>query len=186
MNLLEKIERGIDAAAEGSTGQSAATAAAVLLAITRHPSPQLLLTRRAAHLNSHGFQVAFPGGKWEAGDADLVATALRETREETSLDPALVEIKGALPKRYSKWGVEVSPFVGLVPENIETCANPAEIDHIFMVPLAFFLEQRPTRTDRFEPEGRLVEVPVWHYRDFEIWGLTALIIQDLFKALESA
>lgn len=159
------------------------TRAAVLVAITRGESVEVLLTRRAAHLNSHGFQVAFPGGKWESGDADLVQTALRESWEEVGLDPQLVDIKGSLPKRMSRWGVEVYPFVGIVPEVVDVQANPEEIDEIFLVPLSFFIDTSPERVDIVERLGNRLEVPVWHYEQFEIWGLTALIIKDLLNAL---
>lgn len=183
MKILDKIESGLG---EISTNQSPVpdvTRAAVLVAVTRGSSPEILLTRRAAHLNSHGFQVAFPGGKWEMGDADLTETALRESWEEVGLDPKLVDIKGSLPKRMSRWGVEVYPFVGVVPESLDIKANPEEIDEIFMAPLAFFVDEKPARIDKFERQGTRLEVPVWHYREFEIWGLTALIIKDLLNVL---
>lgn len=159
------------------------TRAAVLVAVTRSSFPEILLTRRAAHLNSHGFQVAFPGGKWEEGDEDLAQTALRESWEEVDLDPAMVDIKGILPKRLSRWGVEVQPFVGLIPDNLDLQANPAEIDEIFSVPLSFFLDATPDRVDVIDRRGMKLQIPAWHYEQFEIWGLTALIIKDLLNAL---
>jgi len=59
--------------------------AAVLMAISQEATPQLLLTRRTAHLSSHAGQVAFPGGRQDAEDADSVAAALREAEEEVAL-----------------------------------------------------------------------------------------------------
>lgn len=184
MKILDKIECGLGQVPSYQPQVPEVTQAAVLVALTRSSAPELLLTRRAAHLNSHGFQVAFPGGKWEEGDANLVETALRESEEEVFLDPALVEVKGALPRRMSRWGVEVYPFVGLVPEVLKVRANPEEIDEIFMAPLAFFLDEPPARIDKFERHGARLEVPVWHFQEFEIWGLTALIIKDLLNVLQ--
>jgi 8-oxo-dGTP pyrophosphatase MutT (NUDIX family) len=185
VKLLDKIECGLGALPNTAPLVSTVAEAAVLVAITSGADPELLLTRRAAHLTSHGYQVAFPGGKWEAGDADLVATALRESREEVNLDPLMVNIKGALPRRQSRWGVDVSPFVGIVPEGISLSPNPAEIDCIFMVPLRHFLTVSPVRIDHVERQNMRLEVPVWQHQGFEIWGLTALIIQDLLKVLEA-
>ena len=66
--------------------------AAILLALTcEQDDPKIILTKRAEHLRSHAGEVAFPGGKWEPGDNDLLMTALRETHEEIDLPPESVE-----------------------------------------------------------------------------------------------
>src|SRR5205814_8991691 len=56
--------------------------AAVLIPVVDHPQPTELLTQRAAHLNDHAGQIAFPGGKIDATDASPLETALRERSEE--------------------------------------------------------------------------------------------------------
>lgn len=59
--------------------------AAVLLPITRSEAPELVLTLRAKGLSTHGGEVAFPGGRRDPEDPDLVFTALREAEEEIGL-----------------------------------------------------------------------------------------------------
>ena len=54
--------------------------AAVLVPMVDHPEPTVLLTQRAQHLPDHPGQVSFPGGKIDEGDADPLASALREAR----------------------------------------------------------------------------------------------------------
>ena len=70
--------------------------AAVLVPITRSDDPEVVLTLRASGLSTHGGEVAFPGGRRDPEDSDLVATALREAEEEIGLPPGLVEVIGPL------------------------------------------------------------------------------------------
>src|SRR5438105_13177015 len=66
--------------------------AAVLLPVIQRSEPSLLFTRRTAHLARHSGQVSFPGGRSEAHDLTPVETALRETFEETGIDPSYVTV----------------------------------------------------------------------------------------------
>lgn len=68
--------------------------AAVLVPITRSDEPELVLTLRASGLSTHGGEVAFPGGRRDPEDPDLIFTALREAEEEIGLPPGLVEVIG--------------------------------------------------------------------------------------------
>ena len=70
--------------------------AAVLAPLVEQPEPALVFTRRAADLSRHAGEISFPGGLQDPGET-LIETALRESREEIDLDPADVEIVGALP-----------------------------------------------------------------------------------------
>lgn len=70
--------------------------AAVLLPIINKPVPTLLLTERASTLRSHAGQVAFPGGKRDPEDTNLIATALREAHEEVAIPPNAVSVIGQL------------------------------------------------------------------------------------------
>ena len=49
--------------------------AAVLIPITNASEPELVFTRRATHMSTHSGEVAFPGGKRDPSDKDLVHTA---------------------------------------------------------------------------------------------------------------
>lgn len=150
--------------------------AAVLLAITDEPEPQLILTRRADHLKSHRGEVALPGGKIDPEDTSFIQTALRESQEEIGLDPAAVEVLGHLDPMVTRFGVKVTPVVGLVPPEVALQPNPDEIDSLFRVPLAFFLRDERLRTDRGTVNGHSVAVPCWGWQGYEIWGVTAIIL----------
>src|SRR6516162_1707128 len=71
--------------------------AAVLVPLVRcEPGITVLLTQRTEDMPSHAGQIAFPGGRVQADDADAVATALRETEEEVGLSPRFVEVIGVV------------------------------------------------------------------------------------------
>ncbi len=102
--------------------------------ITRSDEPELVLTLRASGLSTHGGEVAFPGGRRDPEDPDLVFTALREAEEEIGLPPGLVEVIGPLSPLISLHGIKVTPYVGVIPDFVEYRANDAEIAAVFSVP----------------------------------------------------
>lgn len=157
----------------------ATAGAAVLMPITDSlTDPDLILTRRSLNLSSHAGEVAFPGGKRDASDVDLAFTALRESFEEIALPPGCVELLGPLPVSVSRWGLQVVPFVGIIPHRIDLTPNAAEIDCIFRVPLRYFLEQPQVHYTEREHEGVRYRIPGFHFEGQVIWGLTAHFITD--------
>lgn len=156
--------------------------AAVLIALTDNPfDPEIILTRRASHLSSHSGQVAFPGGMQDKTDRNLKHTALRESEEEVAMQPDQVEIIGKLNQVISHMGVRVTPWVGIVPENIELTANEDELDAIFRVPLSFFLKDDRHHTDVIPVDKKAIYVPCYHFDEFVIWGLSAMMLVDFLK-----
>jgi len=156
--------------------------AAVLIAVTNTPdNPSVVLTRRSQHLSSHSGEVSLPGGKWDPEDGSLRTTALREAHEEIGLEPGLVEVLGALPVFQTWQGIEVTPFVGVVPEKLVLTPNLDELDAIFQVPLQFFIDDQRLRTDIFERNVGHVWSPAYEFDGFEIWGFTARLLVNFIS-----
>jgi 8-oxo-dGTP pyrophosphatase MutT (NUDIX family) len=89
--------------------------AAVLVGVQDGPrGARIVLTKRASHLRHHPGQIAFPGGRQDACDADLIATALREASEEIALPPSAVQVLGTLPPHETVTGFLVSPVLALL------------------------------------------------------------------------
>lgn len=160
--------------------------AAVLVPITRSDDPELVLTLRASGLSTHGGEVAFPGGRRDPDDVNLAFTALREAQEEVGLPPGLVEIVGPLSSVVSKHGIQVTPYVGVVPEFVDYEPNDDEIAAVFNVPLRYFCEDPRDVTHRIDLAGNSWYVPAYQFGEFRIWGLTAVMIVELVNLLFDA
>ena len=157
--------------------------AAVLMAFTDEPEPELVLTLRSSQLSSHAGEVAFPGGKRDDTDESLLYTALRETEEEIALDTSLVEVLGSSRQRISYWGLRVTPFVGIIPSGLPLQANPLEIAEIFHVPLRFLLDRDNLTIETMVREGKQRTMPNYPFQGDSVWGLTAVMIIDLLNTV---
>ena len=161
--------------------------AAVLLAVTDDSdNPEVILTLRADHLSTHSGEVSFPGGKVDAIDTSLGETALRESHEEIGLDPSRVTVLGSMPSVLTRWKIDVTPIVGIVPADIELSPNFDEIDSIFRVPLHYLLRDERVRTDVFRRQHIEFWAPVYHYEGYEIWGFTAGILVEFLNKVFDA
>ncbi len=155
--------------------------ASVLIALTDREDPHVILTKRASNLSTHGGEIAFPGGRHDLTDPDLLFTALREANEEIGLLPEDVEVLAPLGQVMSKHQLQVTPWVGIVPASIQLTPSPDEIESIFTVPLSFFLEDQRHHTDQIRFKGMTHFVPAYEYDGHIIWGLTAYMLIELLN-----
>ena len=164
----------------------AAVHAAVLVPIVNQPGgPTLMLTQRTAHLHDHAGQISFPGGRVDKGDADRVATALREAEEETGLSRSRVEIIGRLPDYDIPTGFRVTPVVGWVEPPFEIRPDPFEVADVFEVPLGFFLDPANHQRHSDMKDGRIRYYYSMPYGERNIWGATAGILYSLYQILSA-
>ena len=155
--------------------------AAVLIAITDSDDPELIYTLRSNKVGSHGGEVSFPGGMYEVEDENLETTALRESKEETGLDITKVDILGPIDTVVSRFNISVTPYVGIVPNNIELNNNSDEIEACFKVPLSFLLQDKRHRNDEIKRNGDIFFMPAYEYDSYIIWGLTAMMTVDFLN-----
>lgn len=151
--------------------------AAVLVAFRDGPRrAELLLTKRASHLRHHPSQIAFPGGKIDAGDDGPVACALREAREEVGLLRA--EPLGLLEPHETVTGFLVTPVLARISAEFTPKIDAQEVEEAFFVPLAHLVAAR------FRVEERVFQgMPRYYYvapyGPYYIWGATARILRAL-------
>ena len=157
--------------------------AAVLIAVTDRDKPGVILTHRASHLRKHAGQVAFPGGRVDAADADVIATALREAQEEIALDPADVEIIGISDRYRTFTGFDIHPVLAVVPPDLPLVPHEAEVDSLFEVPLDFLLSPDNRARKELEFQGTIHHYYEIFWEENRIWGVTAAIVANLSKRL---
>lgn len=159
-------------------------AAAVLIAVINHENgARVLLTRRPENMASHPGQVAFPGGKVEKSDANIVAAALREAQEEVGLDPSLVDIIGYLDTYQTGSGFRITPVVGLVPSSYQLVLDRREVDEAFEVPLEFLMTVENHQKHSRIWQGKNRAYYAMPYGDKFIWGATAGMLKNFYDRI---
>lgn len=159
---------------------------------------------RADDISQPG-EVCFPGGRIEAGETPLEC-ALRETREETGISPDTIEVLGQFDSMCNYTNVRIDTFVGTVSyEEVERAMiNSGEVKQLFLVPAAFFQENQPfvyeydvapkigedfpyellgDCADKYHWRRGRFTVPIYHYEDKVIWGMTARILRHFLAEM---
>lgn len=155
---------------------------AVLILLGEQPQtgPDVLIVQRAATLRSHAGQPAFPGGAADPGDADAVATALREAAEEVGLDPASTTTVALLPRLWIPVsGFVVTPVLSWwhAPHPVHP-ASPREVAGVQRVPIAELVDPA-NRVRVRHPSGHIG--PGFEVRGMLIWGFTAGVLNTLLE-----
>lgn len=149
----------------------------------------LLLIKRAEDGRPHSGQIAFPGGRYEEQDKDLLETALRETEEEVGIAPDNIQVLGALSNLYIPVSnSNVQPYVGFTTEPPVCIINKDEVQYTIEVPLnELFLPNRKT-TKHITPSAFpdiTIKAPAYDWDDDHlIWGATAMMIAELEEVLK--
>lgn len=148
--------------------------AAVLIALIRRPEGRTVLyTERSPDLRAHSGQVAFPGGKVDAGDVDVTAAALREAFEEVGLERDDATVIGFMPTYFTGTNYLITPVVATVEPSGPFVPNPGEVHSVFEVPLQRILSPESYGEFRITRNGK--EHRSWQidHDGHRIWGITA-------------
>jgi 8-oxo-dGTP pyrophosphatase MutT (NUDIX family) len=196
--ILPEDEALLRAAAERCKGTGAVipedareAAVAVLFTGETLPDYSVLLMRRAfRETDRWSGQIGLPGGHAEEEDADLIATARRESREEVGIDPldgeGAVHI-GSLPpvqatSRAQRLPLYITPIVFYRPAVEEPVCGP-EADEAFWLPITPASNGSLHEDYRYEHEGLVHKLPSWNFEGRTIWGMTHGILHRFFDAL---
>jgi 8-oxo-dGTP pyrophosphatase MutT (NUDIX family) len=156
--------------------------AGVLVPVLLHDDePLLLFTRRTDRVETHKGQISFPGGVVDPGDADVVATALRETHEEIGVEPASVETLGLLDDLATPTGFRITPVVGILRALPLYIPNTDEVEEVFEAPVSMLLNPDICSSEILVINGLARRVWTYAYGSHRIWGATAYILRNLLS-----
>ena len=150
---------------------------ASVLIIIYGKNPFIIMTEKARNLKVHAGEISFPGGKRSEQDNDLLETAIRETKEELSLDISKKHVIGQLDdvitlnSRY-----KITPFIAIL-DVIPTLSANSEVESILHIPLASFLN---TMSEDNIPEHRSIqEMYTFTFENHHVWGASARMLKQI-------
>lgn len=148
----------------------------------------MVLIKRNAYPGVHSSQISFPGGKAEPEDANLAATALRETFEEIGILPGAIEVVMPFSEIYiPPSNFLVYPFLGVTPEEPVFEPNPYEVVSLIHLPLDVFLDDSIVVNTQMQTSyAENVTVPAFRFQDHIVWGATAMIMSELKETIKTA
>jgi 8-oxo-dGTP pyrophosphatase MutT (NUDIX family) len=173
----------LDPAMWTRVGVSATKPAAVLIPVVERSEPTVLLTQRTADLPSHPGQIAFPGGKIDGADANPLAAALREAKEEIGLDPRFIDPIGYLDLYLTFSGFRILPAVARVVPGYNLALNTREVTEAFEVPLAFLMTPANHQFLKRDWKGIERQYYAMPYQERYIWGVTAGILRNMYERI---
>lgn len=145
------------------------------------------LIRRPSTMRNHGGQIAFPGGRYEPKDKNLLQTALRESFEEIGTDSNQLEIIGTLTPLYVQVSnFTINPFIGWSETLPHFKIDNHEVDEVFVIPVEKFLHHTTIQLREVTTLHGTFEAPGFYIDELFVWGATAMIISEfneIFKSL---
>jgi 8-oxo-dGTP pyrophosphatase MutT (NUDIX family) len=164
--------------------------AAVLIALHQEKDQwHFTLIERSSKVghDMHRGQIAFPGGKVDAADADFWNAALREGHEEVGINPESVQFVGALSPIYIPVSrFLVHPMIGVLEAAPDYLLQPSEVQAVFSTPVDWLLDDLRVKSQTMTVWGGqhvLEDVPYFDFHDQVVWGATAIILSELRQVL---
>jgi len=161
-------------------------AAVLMLFYPKNLQTHLVLILRNTYTGVHSSQIGFPGGKVEIYDANMEATALRETHEEIGISPDQISVVKAFSEIYiPPSNFSVMPFLGYSQNELIFEPDPREVSGIIELPMVDFLDDNNFTSQILETSYmKAIEIPVFKFGESVVWGATAMMMSELKEVLK--
>ena len=163
--------------------------AAVLVPVFRNDAGEttVVFVRRTEG-DTHGGQIAFPGGRLSESDETLLDTAMREAHEEIGLPPENVQIIRQLPNVYTNSSnFEITPFLGKIKRPADWKLSKNEISEVIETPVKTLTDPalHGQETIIFPNWDKPRDVPFIRVGKYKIWGATYRIFYPILEELNN-
>ncbi len=160
-------------------------AAVMLLLFQENDEIKLSFIKRNEYKGVHSGQISFPGGMRENADRDLLHTSLRETSEETGINEKDINVLGKISTLYIPVSnFVVQPYVAYLDFSPTFDPDPVEVKFMIKVPLKHLLNKDNRKKEQWNLSGDEVRVPFFFYKDFKIWGATAMMLSEFLDIIQ--
>lgn len=165
---------------------NARNAAVMMLFYPKNNKTHFALIKRNSYPGVHSSQIAFPGGKVEEEDENLVQTALRETHEEIGVHPDLIQVVRSFTTVYiPPSNFLVHPFLGISEHEIQFVLQADEVAGIIETPLAILLDDTIITNKILETSySKSINIPAFQIYEHTVWGATAMMLSELKDMLK--
>jgi 8-oxo-dGTP pyrophosphatase MutT (NUDIX family) len=159
----------------------------LILFYKKEGETHLVLIQRPIYKGTHSGQIAFPGGKVEDSDIDIVHTALREANEEVGVEMNDVEVLGKLSDVYIPVSnFLVTPVVGVINYAPTFIPELREVAEIVELRVGHLIQVETLRLNNIKlSNGLVMKVPTFEFNQKIIWGATALMLNELRYLLKN-
>lgn len=177
--------------------------AVMILLIEENEEIYILFEKRALTMRNQPGDISLPGGAIEEGESPREAS-IRETEEELNISRNNIEFIGDMDYFISPYNIIIFPFVGKLINYEDINPSKDEVDHVFKVPLKFFMENepichyvelRPEFTDdypfhlinggkHYKFARRKYNQYFYIYGEYVIWGFTAQVIKSFIDIIK--
>jgi 8-oxo-dGTP pyrophosphatase MutT (NUDIX family) len=188
---VQKIRAALESHSPVAAGEEEGirkAAVALIFRLGTNDGLELLLVKRAEYAGDPwSGQIAFPGGREEAGDSSLAETAIRETREETGIDlhrdgMLLGVLDDLRPRTVHLPAIVVRPFVAILDGHEPLELSP-ELALAFWVPFGSLARTESWRQDTVFARGIQINARVFQHEDHIVWGMTERVLTGMMELL---
>ncbi len=153
----------------------------LILPHKNEPYDLVLIKRVNNNKDKHSGEMAFPGGKRDYEDENVLVTALRETEEEINVPRSRIHVLGSFddfvtPSRYI-----ITPIVSYIEETQIMKKNEEEVSEILTIPITFFANKKNYQERTYNLHDDIIAVGRYHYKTtsnkkYIIYGATCHMI----------
>ncbi|MBC63268.1 MAG: coenzyme A pyrophosphatase [Chloroflexi bacterium] len=148
-------------------------------------TPEVLMIKRSENLRNHSGEWAFPGGKFELSDDNLMETAFREVTEEIGINKSNIRYWLRMKPVNTFTGFTIWPFIGMINEFTKESLqiNKDEVSDVMSIPVDVFLDDKYKREITFYENNNFRKSDAFTYKGKIIWGASAKIITNIFNPI---